>query len=175
MSEDLARLLGQTALCRDLSRAELLRVAEAGRVERWPQGATVMEEGAQGPRVVVLLEGRVDVVKRAADGAERVLAEVGPGGVLGEMTLVHSQPRSATVRAAEPLRVFAMDHHTFQEMVEDADPAALKMGLAIARVLAGRVVALNDKIVDLLALVPGEPPIQELVEYRHKLLTRWDF
>jgi len=173
--DDLARLLGATALCRGLSRAELLRVAEAGRVERWPRGATVMEEGAQGPRVVVLLEGRVDVVKRDADGQDRVLAEVGAGGVLGEMALLHDEPRSATVRAAESLRVFAIDRHTFQEMIEDGDPAALKMGFAIARVLAGRVLALNDKIVDLLARVPDEPPIQELAEYRNKLLTRWDF
>jgi CRP-like cAMP-binding protein len=122
----------------------------------------------------VLLEGRVLVVKRDADGRDQTIAEVGPGGVLGEMSLLHEQPRSATVRAAQPLRVFAMDRGTFLEMVEDGDPAALKMGFAIARVLAGRVAALNLKIVDLLARVPAEP-IVELAEYRSKLLTRWDF
>ncbi len=175
MSESLVRRLEGTALCRGLTRPELLRVVEAGRVERWPVGATVMEEGSQGPRVLVLLEGRVDVVKRDADGRERVLAEVGPGGILGEMGLLHDQPRSASVRAAEPLQVFAFDRLTFQEMVEDGDPAALKMGLAIARVLTQRVVALNERLVELLAKLPDEPPIRDLSEYRSKLLTRWDF
>lgn len=174
MDDDLAGQLARTALCRGLSRSELVRVVEAGRIEGWPEGATVMEEGTQGPRVLVLLAGRVTIVKRDADGVERPIAEVGPGSVLGEMGLIHDQPRSATVRAVEPLSVFAMDRGTFQEMVEDGDPAALKMGMAIARVLAERVAALNERIVALLAQVPAEP-IQELADYRSRLLTRWDF
>jgi len=143
--------------------------------EHWPEGSVVMEEGTQGPRVVVLLDGRVQIFKRGDDGQERKIAEVGPGGVLGEVSLLHDRPRSATVRAAEPLRVFAMDRSTFQEMVEDGDPAALKMGLAIARVLSSRVVALNDKVVDLLEHISGHQPVEEFSEYKQQIFTKWEF
>lgn len=175
MEDDLARQLGRTGLCQGLSRQELVRVAEAGRVERWPEGGVVMEEGAAGPRVVVLLDGVVEVLKRDDRGDERVIAEVGPGGVLGEMGLLSDHPRSATVRAKSPLRLFAMDRATYLEMVEDGDPAALRMGLALARVLAGRVESLNDRVVDLLERVPDEEPVQQFAAYRNRLFTRWDF
>jgi len=175
MTDDLPSQLGATALCQGLTRSELVRVAESGRVEHWPEGSVVMEEGTQGPRVVVLLDGRVQILKRSDDGRERKIAEVGPGGVLGEVGLLHDRPRSATVRASEPLRVFAMDRSTFQEMVEDGDPAALKMGLAIARVLSSRVVALNDKVVDLLEQLSGHQPVEEFSEFRQQLFTKWDF
>lgn len=175
MAEDIAQLLGDTALCKGLSRPELLRVAESGRVERWPQGSVVMEEGTAGPRVVVLLEGMVQVLKRDEEGNEQELARVGPGAVLGEMSLIESAPRSATVRALMPLRVFAMDRGTFSEMVEDGDPAALKMGLAIARVLSRRVTALNHKMVELLAATGSPQPAQEFSAYEQRLFTRWDF
>lgn len=174
MAEDIAQLLGDTTLCGGLTRPELLRVAESGRVERWPLGSVVMEEGTAGPRVVVLLEGIVQVLKRDEEGLERELARVGPGGVLGEMSLIEAAPRSATVRALEPLRVFAMDRSTFNDMVEDGDPAALKMGLAIARVLSRRVTALNQKMVELLGET-GSAPVQEFSEYEQRLFTRWDF
>jgi len=175
MTDDLPRQLGDTALCQGLTRSELVRVAESGRVEHWAEGSVVMEEGTQGPRVVVLLDGCVQIFKRGDDGEERMIAEVGPGGVLGEVSLLHDRPRSATVRAAKPLRVFAMDRSTFQEMVEDGDPAALKMGLAIARVLSDRVVALNDKVVDLLEHISVHQPVEEFSEYRQQLFTKWEF
>lgn len=183
MSDDLVAQLSRTALCQGLTAAELGRLVECGRVEYWPEGALVMEEGTRGTRVIVLLQGRVDICKHdptprsggRGRGDLRVIAEVGSGGVLGEMSLVDDEPRSATVRAAEPLRVFAMDRARFLEMVDEGDPAALKLGFAIARVLARRVSALNGKVLELIDHLPDDQPLRELAEYRHRLFTTWEF
>ena len=174
MPQEIVRALAATPLCSGLDDDELHRLAGEGRVEHWAEGAVVMEEGAVGPRLVVLLSGEVEVLKRDGDGAERVLARVGPGAVLGEMSLLLESPRTATVRAVSPLRVFAMDHTAFQAMVADGDPAALKLAHRIARVLAARVEALNQRVIELLSERHREP-LDEFAKIRQQLFTRWDF
>ncbi|MFT6144110.1 MAG: CRP-like cAMP-binding protein [Myxococcota bacterium] len=116
-------------------------------MENWPSDSIIMEEGTSGPRLVILLEGKVSVRKRGADAEGQVIAELGPGAVLGEMSLLTDQPRSASVHALTSLRLFAIDRRNFEEMARDADPAALKVGLAISRVLAQRVATLNQRLV----------------------------
>ena len=145
----LVEQIGRIAVLRTLDRDELSRLLEAGRIEVWPVGSVIMEEGSTGPRMVILLDGRVEVLKRSETDGEILLAELGPGAVLGEMSLLTDTPRTATVRAATELRLFAIDRRNFEEMADDADPAALKIGLAIARVLASRLRDLNQRVVSL--------------------------
>lgn len=174
MPHEIIAALSRTPLAEGLDADELARLAKNGRVEHWPEGAVVMEEGSQGPRMVVVLRGGAEVVKAAPDGTVHVLAAVGEGDVLGEMSLLRDGPRSATVRATRALRVFAMDHDAFSGMIEDGDPAAFKLSHRIARVLAQRVDELNHRLVDLLSRSPSEPA-EELARIRQELFTRWDF
>src|SRR5690606_37568487 len=81
-------LLAATALCSDLTPDEVARIVEAGRVETWPEGSVIMEEGSTGPRLVILLEGRVRIRKRDESQRGKLIAEVGPGAILGEMSLL---------------------------------------------------------------------------------------
>jgi CRP-like cAMP-binding protein len=150
LAEEIEEALVATGLFGDLSPEELARVAEVGRVEYWKPEAMVLEEGTFGPRMMVLLEGRVEILRRDSVGILRSIAELGPGDVLGEMSLLLELPRTATVRAIDDLRVFAMDRAAFQEMVDAGDPAVLKLGLQLSRVLARRLMALNDRVMSLL-------------------------
>jgi CRP-like cAMP-binding protein len=150
MSQALVDQLAATPLCAPLAWEEVERIASAGRVERWSADAEVMEEGTEGPRLVVLLEGEVEILKRDEHGAAHRIERLGPGEVLGEMSLLTGAPRAATVRSLSALRVFALDRHTFEEMVQDRDPAALHLGLCMARALAERVASLNQRVVALL-------------------------
>lgn len=148
--------LARTSLCRALSREELHRLVEAGRFETWPVNSVIMEEGSSGPRLVILIEGDVAIYKRDDNEVTQQIATAGAGAVLGEMSLLREQPRSATVRALSPLRLFAIDRRNFEEMARDGDPAALKVGLAIARVLAARVEALNQRVMALSHTAPAD-------------------
>ena len=142
MSDDLALRLSGAELFRGLSRDELVAFAGLGRLERWPAGAVVLEQGARGPRMLVLLEGEVEVLR---DG-DVVLATLGPGECIGETSLLLDVPRTATVRARTALAGFALDRAVFDERLEAGDPGALKVALAVARSLARRMVRLNDVV-----------------------------
>lgn len=172
---DLVGALAQIQLCAELEQDELQRLAAAGRVERWSEQALVMEEGEHGPRLAILLEGHVMVRKRDETGTVHRIGEVGPGGVLGEISLLTGTQRSATVVALGNLKIFAIDRSTFEAMVADGDPAVLKLGLAIARVLAQRLCSVNDRVVELLEEHTSAGPVPDLAALRRELFTRWNF
>ncbi len=176
MSEKLVLQLKETALCKGLDDDEVERLAAAGRVEFWPSGAVVMEEGEDGPRLVCLIEGTVVVEKSDTSGQTHVIGQAGPGAVLGEMSLLTGTRRTATVRATSSLRIFAIDKTTYEGMVEDGDPAALKLGISIATVLAHRLVVLNTRFVEVLEELRGEDgAVHEFGKFRQELFTRWNF
>ncbi|MDP9094640.1 MAG: cyclic nucleotide-binding domain-containing protein [Actinomycetota bacterium] len=54
--------------------------------------------------------------------AGRAVSSVGPGDLVGEMALLDGGPRSATVVALTPLRVYVLDPRQFTELF--ADPAS---------------------------------------------------
>ena len=168
--------LSRTPLCRGLERVELSRLVEAGRIEVWPKGSVIMEEGSSGPRLVILLEGNVTIHKRDANNRGQLIAELGPGAVLGEMSLLRDAPRSASVHAKTTLRLFAIDRRNFEEMARDGDPAALKIGLAIAKVLARRVEELNRRVMALLeANQTTAPLVDQYDEISGDVLNSWEF
>jgi len=151
------------------------RFAEVGRVEHWPEGSMVLEEGERGPRMMVLLEGQAEVIRADAAGVERRIAVLGPGDVLGEMSLLLDLPRTATVRATTELRVFAMNRSSFDQMVAEHDPAAMRVGLELARVLAERLMSLNERVVELLTSGPVDAALQDqFADARQQVFTLWD-
>jgi CRP-like cAMP-binding protein len=172
MSLQIARLLAKVDLFAGLSQEEGERIAELGRIEHWRAEGLLMEEHASGPRLVVLLEGEADIVRRDAQGVERTIARVGRGEVLGEIGLLLDLPRSATVRARTPITLFAMDRTVFRDRVAAGDLAALKLGFALSRTLAGRLLQLNRKVTELLA--ENEELRQQFTETRQGVFPLWE-
>ena len=155
MAQEVVDALRQCSAFTSLDDGAVGRIAAVGRVEHRPVGALVLEEGAVGPRMMIILRGRVQVDRAEADGQRLRLARLGPGEVLGELGFLLGLPRTATVRALEPLTVFALDRDAFEALVDADDPAALRLGLELARVVSRRLIALNDRVV---RLIESSPP-----------------
>lgn len=63
-------------------------------------GELLFREGDQSDSLYIVISGRLRIVSRAAnDQAQRVLAELGHGEIVGEMGLVCDEPRSASAVA----------------------------------------------------------------------------
>lgn len=91
----------ETELERDLSEA----VMAAGKMprRRLETGETLTEQGAQEDDIYLLLDGILDV---EVDG--KVIAQVGPGAMLGERAALEGGTRTATLRAVTPCRLVVM-------------------------------------------------------------------
>lgn len=73
-----------------------------------PAGGVVIRQGVPTDDVFFLLEGRLAVRLSTRGGAERELARLGAGEIVGEMSFVDARPPSATVVALEDSTVFAI-------------------------------------------------------------------
>jgi aquaporin Z len=62
-------------------------------------GEVVLRQGEAADKAYVVERGQLEVRRREGDGAEQVLAVLGPGDWVGEMALLLNLPRSATVVA----------------------------------------------------------------------------
>jgi putative peptide zinc metalloprotease protein len=100
--------------------AELDRLASRMLVTRYSAGDTIVEQGAEGDRFFVVVDGRVEVVRQDDDGGETGLATLGAGDFFGEMALLDRAPRSATVRALSPVETYTLTADDFQQLLDRA-------------------------------------------------------
>jgi hypothetical protein len=92
----------ETQLERELTESVMQLDAKLPR-RRLAPGDTLVEQGAEGDNLFVLLDG---VLQVEVDGA--TVAEVGPGAILGERAAVEGGPRTATLRAVTPCRLIEL-------------------------------------------------------------------
>jgi len=99
------------------------------------RGATLMHQGEEPGRVVVIERGRAKVTVVTEDGSEVVLAFREPGDLVGELSALGGSPRVATVRAVDELDALAISAGDFDAFLE----ARPRVALVILRVVIERL------------------------------------
>jgi CRP/FNR family cyclic AMP-dependent transcriptional regulator len=111
------------------------------------RGATLMHQDEIPGRVIVIERGHVKVTVLADDGKEVVLAFRGPGDLLGEISALGGKPRSATVRALEPLDALAVPAGDFEALLEEHP----RIALVILRVVIARLRVADQQVFEFAA------------------------
>jgi CRP-like cAMP-binding protein len=93
-----------------------------------PAGAVLFAEGDPGAHMYVLLEGQADICV-----GEEVVENAVPPALLGEMALVDSQVRSATVVLRTPCRLVSIDSRQFDLLVRESPEFARQVMTVMAR------------------------------------------
>ena len=119
-------------LFKDLDKKTLSRLERITRERSYSAGDVIVKEGDEGVGVFLITSGNVAVTK---DGHE--LNRLGAGDLFGEMALLDSHRRSATVQALEPTKMLAMLRSDFiAELRANADLAIDMLALMSRRVRA---------------------------------------
>ena len=89
--------------------------------ERYRAGELIFAEG-DAPNGAYLIEsGRIEITTMQFN-EPRVLGELGPGMLLGEMAVIDHSPRTATARALSDCRLIPINREQFAERLAAADP-----------------------------------------------------
>jgi hypothetical protein len=91
--------VAETALERQLS-ASIMQGGAKPKIRKIAKGKTLVEQGAPGNELYLLLDGVLAVF---VDGEK--LAELGPGAILGERAILEGGQRTGTLQAVTPVRV----------------------------------------------------------------------
>jgi CRP-like cAMP-binding protein len=112
---------------------EAAALRATGVVRKYPRGAAVFHERQPFDRAIILLEGRVKLTATTDDGREIVLAVRDAGELVGEMSAIDGEPRSATAIALEPVQVLAVAPSSFTAFLERNPKAMLVLLQTVTR------------------------------------------
>jgi CRP-like cAMP-binding protein len=127
-------------------------------------GSTLFEEGDPADGLAAILEGTVEVVTKG-----RVLATLGPGSVLGELSVfVSSASRTATARATSPVRMIGWRTDDVRGRLARHERLATSIVADIAFVLADRLDRRTQDVVSLLKAAGTRLPVSELERFRSR-------
>ncbi len=128
---DLDHILRSATHFAGLSDEDLASVATAFAVESYPDGHTFIRQGERGSEVFVLVEGKIAVTAQR-DGVTHQIGELKPGELFGLVTLVDNDVRSATCRAAGPVRVGSLASSAAALLFNQRAPIACAFQQALA-------------------------------------------
>ncbi|MFG1376529.1 Crp/Fnr family transcriptional regulator [Xanthobacter autotrophicus] len=115
--EEEARTLARIPMFQDLEPSQLRLLAfSAARLDVAP-GDVLFTQGEAPDAAYVVLEGTA-VIEVAAGGMAHEVARLGRDTVVGEMGVLTGEPRTATVRAGEPMSVLRMETDLFLNLLD---------------------------------------------------------
>ncbi|MHB2022081.1 MAG: Crp/Fnr family transcriptional regulator [Mycobacteriales bacterium] len=116
------------------------------------KGDVIFRQGEPGTRLYLVLDGKAKLYHTTPDGRENMLAVVGPGEVIGELSLFDPGERTATAAALTDCRVVSLDHDALRPWLRDH----LDVAEALLAAMARRLRRTNEAMADLVFTdVPG--------------------
>ena len=105
--------LAALPLFQGVAKRDLRKISDTASEVRFGVGQEIVSEGRVATEAYVILEGTIET-----STGGRTTGTVWPGEVLGEMSLVDNQPRSATATALTPVRAYSLHARELQRLID---------------------------------------------------------
>lgn len=148
---EIQEAIGKT-LCRGMSDEAIWKVAELAERKKFQGGDTIVRQFDRNSDLIILLEGSAQI----NTFNDELISEIGPGSIVGEISLVDEQPRSATIRSIQFTDVAIIPAAKLREVLEQDSDLAAGVFRNIAQTLCTR---LRHATVHLDGLMSSRGPI----------------
>jgi CRP/FNR family transcriptional regulator, cyclic AMP receptor protein len=115
---EISLALVKIPLLRNLTAPQLQNLAQVVVEREFTAGAKIVEQGANGVGLFVLVSGKANVVFQHLDGHQSILNTFGPSDFFGELALLDEGPRTASVIAVEPTRCLVIASWDFLQLLK---------------------------------------------------------
>jgi CRP/FNR family cyclic AMP-dependent transcriptional regulator len=143
---DTAQFLSRTPLFAKLSPQECAVLASHCESKQVEAGSIVFAEGDFGDAMYIVKQGSLNIFKKDLLGDVRI-AEIRPGGLVGEMALVDGKPRSANVRANEASRLLSLSRASYNDLKKSYPQVATKFQDELLLLISSRLRQTTEKLV----------------------------
>lgn len=151
LNDSLKWELKKNPLFRDLDDSAFDNLLRAAQPKIYKTRAAIFHEGDAGGSLLMVLSGQIKISGVTPNGKECVLAFMGPGDVIGEITLLDGGARTASAEAIETSRVLELTRSAFMSALDDSPPTALK----IIEILCKRLRTTSQMVEDFTLLTAG--------------------
>ena len=170
--ERAARQLVTPGALVQLSLADAREVVAYMTPRRIPAGTTIFQAGdaTNGDDMLLVIDGDVTVESQASPTSEGLVVTVlGPGSLIGEMSLIDGSPRSATCVATTDVAAGQLTRDALAQLMNKQPGVAARLLLAISKRLSDHLREANRKI---LALTQVSRALQLELDAAHAVNRR---
>jgi CRP/FNR family transcriptional regulator, cyclic AMP receptor protein len=146
--------LQRAPLFKDFTETGLKIFAAIAQEKAIPAGSPIFVENMVGESLFIVKSGTVRLTQKTPEG-ERDLGTLGAGEHLGELALLAKSVRLVSAVAVTQCEVLELSQRDFARLQPQKPQACLKLALAIAADVAGRVADARDLVRDLAPKKPG--------------------
>jgi CRP-like cAMP-binding protein len=149
-SAQIHALIPRCDLLENFSTAEVRLLAHFMDVYQAPAGAEIIREGEGGDFMLMLIEGKVEVLKRDRWSVPQLMAVIDPGKTLGEMSMIDGEARFATCVAAEPTLVAVLDRENLARIIVEQPMLGAKILMQLVLMLSQRLRSTSGRLLQLM-------------------------
>lgn len=137
--------LKNVKLFENLTEDEIAIVAKEMKEKDFGANVRVFEENSAGDELYIIKKGKVEITL-TRDESVLVLAELGEYSFFGEMAVLTSKVRSASVTTVEPCSFYILKSNKLLSLVDSHPRIAANIFMALAEVLSNRIAKTNDNL-----------------------------
>jgi CRP-like cAMP-binding protein len=145
-----AEMLEDTSLSMDFSWKELLDLSYYMGTRRFAKGTVIFKEGDRDIFMSVVAKGEVNILKKDEHMDVKRVTSIGTGKVIGEMSMIDGNPRSATAVAATDTTLVTLSKEGMHQLLKEKPYVGIKMLQKIAFSMSQRLRQTTGILVDYL-------------------------
>ena len=159
-SSQIHALIPKCPLLENFSTGEVRLLTHFMEMYKAGPGVEIIREGEAGDFMLMVVEGKVDVLKRDKHNTPQLIATVDAGKTLGEMSMIDGEARFATCVAMEPVVLAVLDREALARIIVEQPMLGAKILMELVLLLSQRLRATSQR---LLGLLDGQPVRAETV------------
>jgi CRP-like cAMP-binding protein len=146
MVQQIFEMIGHSKFFSDFTRQDVERLTAFMRVYRADAGQMIIREGDVDDYLLLIIEGRVEIVKTDSQGERRPMTVVGPGATIGEMSMIDGEPRFATCVAVEPTTFAVLSRDSMVRIIIEEPALGSKILIKLVTLLSQRLRATSSNL-----------------------------
>jgi CRP/FNR family cyclic AMP-dependent transcriptional regulator len=146
VAEELGTLLGRAPLFSEFTRDDVKHLAEYMGVYRAEANETIIHEGDAGDYMLLIVRGEVDILKRSVQREQQLMATVGAGTTIGEMSMIDGEPRFASCRTTQATTFGVLTRDNMAKIILERPQLGAKILVKLITMLSARLRQTSAKL-----------------------------
>ena len=143
-------LIPRCLLLENFSPAEVRLLSHFMGVYRAAAGTEIIREGDGGDFMMMLIEGKVEVLKRDRWNTPQLIAAVEAGKTLGEMSMIDGEARFATCTAVGKALIAVLDREALARIIVEQPLLGAKILMELVLMLSQRLRSTGTRLLEVL-------------------------
>lgn len=143
-----SELLDATRWSMEFSFERIKKLVRYMSVYEVPADTVLFCEGEKNAYMVLIVKGRVDVIKFDSHRRPRKITSLGPGKTIGEMSIIDGEPRSASAVTGSETVLFVMTAEQFESLNEALPGIGITLALKIAKQMSQYLRQTSGRLID---------------------------